>query len=261
MRGRIATAADFPAMRKIWKACFGDGDEYIDGFFSALYRDGNAVVVEDGDVVGAGYLIPLGDYVWPDGRRKPCAVTYALGVLPECQGGGGGGILSRETLALAERGGYVPLICPAEPSLFEYYGSRTEYRTAFCAQEREYDAAAGDAVEIDAEEYLEIREKLLAGRAHVDYYLDIMKYQHRLCKGSGGGLYKSADGSAICAVEGGDGFFAKELLGEDAESLAGAAAHVLGAEGIRARVTGGDGFAMAAGEDIPADGWFGFAFD
>jgi len=266
MNARLARSEDNEAIYRIWKECFGDGEEFVSGFFAALGHVVSTLVLEDEKgVFGMGHLLPMGELVTPEGERTPCAVTYALGVSSERRSAGGGELLSRELYALAREKGFLPVICPAEESLFGYYREKVGYKTAFFAEEAVFDAEKNGAevTEIDAEEYLELREKILENRAHIAVSEDIMKYQQSLCRASRGGLFKvTADGeTAVAAVENWEGPRAKEVLSPfGVEKAAAAAADYLGAGFIRARFPGNGPFAMSAKEGCPG-AWFGFAFD
>lgn len=267
INARLSRPEDKDDIYRIWKECFGDTTKYIDGFFNCLGNATNSLVIEnEKGVFGMAHLIPLGELVTPNGRF-PCAVTYALGVSADRRGGGGGALLSAKAIELAEQLGFVPVICPAEPSLFDYYGSKTCYKSAFYFDEASFEAAQTDSLvcEIGAEEYLALREELLSEKAHIALLPDIMKYQQKLCCDSGGGLYKIdvAGEIAVAAVERWDAPFAKELLSPSSpEKFATALARHLNAPAVTARFPGKRPFAMAAAEfsDINV-GWFGFAFD
>lgn len=259
---RPARPGDEAALRQIWKVCFGDDDAYIDGFFTALYRPENALVLtgETADAVGMAHLLPLGTLVDGTGTAQgPCAVTYALAVLPAYRGRGGGGALAAAAAALARVRGAVPLICPAEPSLFAYYADRTDYVTAFFAAEKRFPACPGRTETLGADEYLRRRETLLAGRAHIAFSAPVMAYEASLCRRSGGGLFAVPGG--VAAME--SGMLKELLVPAGAEgAAAGAVASALGLPSVRARYPSAETpFAMAARGAVSGAAWFGFAFD
>ena len=43
---RPSRPGDVPAQRRLWKLAFGDGESYIDNFYSTYYRPERVVVLE-----------------------------------------------------------------------------------------------------------------------------------------------------------------------------------------------------------------------
>ena len=122
---------EIPMLQKIWRSGFGDNLD-IKLFFDYYYSPELCVVACVNDSpAGAGYLIPLGDFVCDD-KRIPCAYIYSIAVLTEYRGFGLGNAVVRELLDRGHTAGY-PLIvlCPADDTLFEYYAARTELKEWF----------------------------------------------------------------------------------------------------------------------------------
>ena len=121
---RLMRDEDIPDLRRLWEKVFGDGDEYLDLFFRDLYQTGSGVVInENDDLAAMGFLINIGSY-----NDSDCLVTYAVACDPNYRGRGFGGEISRKLYDMSGEGG---VICPAEPSLFDFYRDRTEYKTEF----------------------------------------------------------------------------------------------------------------------------------
>lgn len=277
---RLSVPGDEPELKRVWKAVFGDSDEYIDGYFDSLYSPGSAVVCEiGGRMAGAAHIIELGDLVTPEGDRQPCSVVYALGTLPEFRSRGVGTRLTAAAAEISSRG-RVGVICPAEPSLFDFYRKKAGYCEYFNVSEFSSTdpgvSVWGSAARTDAAGYQELRRSLLAERAYIDLSHRAMAYQERLCLVSGGGLFALTCGGrpGAAAVEvHGDRAVIKELLFSGPLSVDPAllVCRALGVSrySYRAPVQpGGEGahFAMIRNvpdEDIPDAGlaWFGFAFD
>ena len=132
---RTPYANEIPLLQEIWKSGFGDNPD-IKLFFDHYYSPELCVVACVNDSpAGAGYLIPLGDFVCGD-KRIPCAYIYSIAVLTEYRGVGLGNAVVRGLLDRGYTAGY-PLIvlCPADDTLFEYYAARTELREWFYISE------------------------------------------------------------------------------------------------------------------------------
>lgn len=74
---RFGNREDLPALRELWKEAFGDGDSFLDQFFSVAFApERSRVAVVDGAVGAALYWFPLpaGSSAWPISmvwRRPP----------------------------------------------------------------------------------------------------------------------------------------------------------------------------------------------
>jgi len=274
---RPSRPGDEPQLRAIWKTVFGDGDAYIGGWFGRMYAPGDALVCEaDGRLVSSAYVAELGGLSAPGAACVPVCVVYALGTLPEYRGRGAGADVTRAALerCLARGAG---VICPAEPSLFGYYAARCGYRDYFGVSEFSAvvpsGAPEGRSARVSAGGYAALRERLLAGRAHIAFFERALAYQEFLC-GKRGGLFRLELAGAECAAavelsEDGTAALVKELLAPDAllRPAACLAARAAGASRAEVRTPVRPGvpsrpFAMLAGPAPEADGaWFGFAFD
>lgn len=272
---RTSRPGDESALKALWKSVFGDTDEVIDGFFDKLYAPGMAsVCVLDGRVVSAAYLFRLGDLVC-DGRWTPCKVVYAYGTDPAFRGRGFGGKVLANALERAAASG-VTAVCPARPSLFDYYGGYG-FKTYFYARERrradDGRDLSGSVTRVTVRGYAALREELLHRRTHIDMDVRAVEYQELLCRVTGGGLYYVvADGARCCAaVElAGDEAHIRELIApvgreDDAAALV---CRALRRQAYVLRAPAGEGgvgapFAMLAG-NLPASPdpapWLGFDF-
>jgi len=108
-------------LKSLWKTVFGDGDEYIDLFFSRLYDPQNALFFEqNGKVVSALHLILTDIFV--AGQPRPAYYLCGAATLPEYRGRGlMGKLIGRAKSISRERGvEYIALI-PAAAGLFPYY--------------------------------------------------------------------------------------------------------------------------------------------
>lgn len=273
---RYSRPGDEAGLSAIWKTVFGDGDDYISGFLSHMYEPGKAVcAVEDGVTVSMAFALELGTLRVPGQAGVPCGYVYSVATLPEWRGRGLAGRMTVAAAELCERHGGVAAVCPAEPSLFDYYRQNGEFEDFFYICERRFslpDSArsGGKTVRLSAEEYSKEREKLLSERSHIELSPRAAEYQEYLCLRSGGGFFGLPDGAVFAAERAGDTVFIKELLGGDSGSEINAAAS-LPASAYIVRTPDGSGttvrkFAMLrdAKRFLGAAGgrpWLGFAFD
>ena len=278
---RTAGSQDIPELKSLWKTAFGDGDQYIDMFFDDLYRPENTLVCcVEGRVASAAYVVELGEFVTAGGDRRPCRAVYAFATLPELRGMGLGSAVIERAADMSCRDGAVGVICPAQYSLFDYYRSRGGYRDHFYIYEASSSGqgmlAYGSARRVDAQEYSQIRRRLLKGRDYIDFSPEAMRFQEKICTMSGGGLFSVAASGVRCAAaaEMRDGeILIKELVVPTGTLHMPAliTARALGKESFTYRTPvrpGEEGipFAMARGisdgeEEDTGLGWYGFAFD
>ncbi|WP_454858868.1 GNAT family N-acetyltransferase [Promicromonospora soli] len=114
--------ADFPSIRKVLVAAFGD-DEVADGVDrireSWIYRPATSLVaISDGEVVG--HVMITGCTITSDAGERTVAMLTPLAVSPERQRRGIGGDLVRAALAGAEEAGVPFVMLEGSP---KYYGA------------------------------------------------------------------------------------------------------------------------------------------
>jgi len=286
---RISKPGDECQLKALWQTVFGDSDEYLENFFCCMYSPGMAIVAEaDGKIVSCAFLLDLGDLVDGHGTETgPCSVLYALATYPEYRGRGLGSAVVNGILKLSEKLDFsAAVICPAEPSLFDYYGKNFGYETYFTVSEKTVlrpDAISAKKTElrkINSREYGILREKYLSGRTHIKFNPRTLSYQQSLCTASGGDMYTFIkDGSPIacCASEiYEDTMYIKELLFETDHSEDLFVSEIFSVFSAVNKIvlrtpelsgTSGRNFAMISAESkkpCKADllpPWFGFAFD
>ena len=100
----------------LWETVFGDTRAVTDAFFlNAFYPDGCFYKSADGKAVSALYLLPV------TLCDKKGFYLYAAATLAEYRGAGLMGALIKEALHYAASVADFVYLCPAEPSLYEYY--------------------------------------------------------------------------------------------------------------------------------------------
>lgn len=252
MTPALSKPSDIPALRKLWTAAFGDGDDLLDPFFAHLYRPEDAFVVRAGGAARAmGFHLPM--TICEGGRGWRAAYLYAAATEEGFQGRGlCSALLAYAEGVLAGRGYKAILLVPGEPDLRDFYRKRGYVDfSAVNRFELETAPAGGRAEPVDPPEYLELRESLLAGRAYVSCPVPVLGFQQTLAKLYGGGLYRLADGEtegcACAALDGTGRAVVYELLWPgDPKQGASLIARAVGTDRALVRAPGGeDPFAMA----------------
>lgn len=217
---RCALESDIAALHNIWESAFGEGDS-VD-FFQFYFKPELCIVAErEGSPAGAGYLVPFGNLIC-GGLTVPCAMIYAVAVLPEFRRLGLGESVVRGLIEYGKASGYPAIVlCPSDDSLFRYYSERSVLKDWFFTTERQMtqirpSANTARLTRISAEEYRSLRENLLAGMPHIAMDRDAFLFQDILCRHEGGGLFLAATtGGDACAVverQPGGAVWVKELL-------------------------------------------------
>ncbi|MCC8143846.1 MAG: GNAT family N-acetyltransferase [Tannerellaceae bacterium] len=130
----------------LWKTSFNDSDEFIDLYFTQVYKPENTLVAEkDGRVVAALQMLPYTMTFW--GNEIPVAYIAGACTAPQEQNKG----LMRELLesAFAEmerRDIPLTVLVPAADWLFDYY-RRSGYTEAFDQSARMY-TYTGTAIQL-----------------------------------------------------------------------------------------------------------------
>lgn len=224
---RPSTPADIPAQRELWTLAFGDPAAYLDNFYDTYYRPERVLVLEEEGVVRSMTAWFDTTFVVPGRGAYRAAYLYAVATHPDCRGKG----LAGKLLAGADeyfRSLSIPAVTtvPAEPSLHNFFGVNG-FRECFRLSEgklspEELPTPSGEPVlrPLSPGEYGALREKLLAGRAHIAYPEDVLAYQAGCCRLSGGGLFggETPEGPVcLCAEGAGNGLvIVKEYLGAPA---------------------------------------------
>lgn len=286
---RIVSTADagvYEGIRALWCRVFGDGPEYVDMFYRRFAGEirGCAVIDEQGKVVSALTCYRYGSY-----GETPVYVSYAVCTEPESRGNGLASMLVSYVRDEVISGGGISLICPAEPSLIDYYEALgyVPCMTSASIEALPYGSAGvfpddgwdtEDLWDEDGEEEFEAFEPELSiktiGADEYNMYREafLAEVPHFAMSAEMAGLVadESADGSGFLMINGGDalctvfrdeegGVTAEELLinpmlsdisYEIDEEIASRLAKQLGVTRLACRMPGYGGcVAMAAAED------------
>ena len=185
-----ATQQDFTEIRKIWNACFGDEDAYINLYLENRFTKDNMLVLhKDGKIVSMASCLPISVQI--DGEMKPATYIYAVATLPEYRKQGNAG----KILEAAKRIYGTLILQPAEEHLIDYYG-KMGFEEAFQSWNREVSLAEletqADIIEedmlceVDAGEYMRIRDERFHGDGYVQWDLEAVTYalkENHFCGG------------------------------------------------------------------------------
>ena len=245
-------AGEIPALRRLWREAFGDGEECLDRFFSTAFSpDRCRCIREDGEPCAALY--------WFDSQHtgRPIAYLYAIATARAKRGRGLCRALMEDThRTLAARGYAGALLVPGETSLFDFY-AKMGYRA--CTTVGEITCTAAPAPiplrRLTGEEYAALRRQFLPPNGVLQEGENIAFLEKQAA------LYAGED-FWLAATQEGDTLRGLELLGNAA--AAPAILRALGCATGRFRIPAGESpFAMY----LPLDqqhtppAYFGLAFD
>ena len=203
---------DRQALVSLWVRVFGDPAELPEAFLDLLPEMGSGVLAEEnGELLGAAYLIDGFTLLTPGEEPRRCGYLYAVAVEERARGNGLGTALSRAAAEKGRtRGAEILCTLPAEASLYDWYASAlslyyVNHRLSCLSP------ATPPAKLLSAEEYGVLREDLLAGKSHVRLSPPALQFQRKLCVCYGGGFYAAGD-SIFCAYRDGDFLRLPELL-------------------------------------------------
>lgn len=221
-----ARPEELPQAEALWTQVFEDGPALQRAFYALTRLPGPLVLTEDGQVQ-AMLALPEVALSFPDGWRVKGGYVYALATRPEARGWGyAGQLLNYACEVLRNRRADCILTVPAQSSLFAFF-AKHGFAPAFYQRRVEARPVPAPAAPLAGEEYDALREKLLAGAAHVSQGPGQMEFQRRLCPAPGSGLYRLelAHGPGCAAVERWPGRpVVKELLCHPLDEAQGAAA-------------------------------------
>jgi len=199
----LSVPADVPRLRALWTTAFGDGDEFLNLFFSTLYRPEEMLVGrERGRVVTMLALLPM-TLVDERGGRQRTPYIYALASDPEERGKGWArGLLRFAGETAARRGAAGLCTVPAQASLHRFFASAGFGEGLYTRREtipRQALLARAPAA-TGPEDYNALRRKALAGTAYLDVPDELIAFQKAISRLSGAELYMFPSGGCA-AVE------------------------------------------------------------
>ncbi len=265
---REYNAEDIPALSRLWEKTFEDSPALIADFFRLLPDMGTGLAaVQNGEIVGAAYVIMGMELLCGEAKPVPGGYIYAVAVEERCRGLGIGSALTRSARDEGLRRG-AAFVCtlPASESLYGWYRELLGVESALFRSTFRADCAALEPVmPLSVTEYMLRRENILRGQTHLHLSYPALAFQYQLCKAYGGGFF--AVGSGICAAYlDGETALIRELLLMDESKMGSAAASVGAAIGAKdfllySPAPEGEPFIAALPGDIPADCVWNLSFD
>ena len=240
-----------PQLRRLWTAAFGDGDDFLDLFFSTAYApDRCRCVSEAGEIQSVLY--------WFDCALEgsKLAYIYAVATDPACRGRGLCRALMEDTLTLLRIQGYSgAVLLPQEEWLISMYAAMG-FLPCTTVTEKWFPAGAAIPIrKIDYCEYAALRRDYLpAGGV-------IQECENLTFLATMADFYAGENFIAAAAMDGTE-LWCPEFLGND--TMVPGLIRTLGFSAGRARMPGSDRpFAMFCPltKDCPTPGYFGLVFD
>ena len=191
-------AEQIPLLRRLWKAVFGDSDQFLDSFFSLAFSPERCrCVAEHGEVKAALY--------WFDCccQGEKFAYLYAVATAAACRGRGLFSALLADTKKVLTAEGFDGiLLLPERESLRKMY---EKFGFSCCTTVDTLALSAGEEPvlmeEVGAETFARLRRQMLpeGGVLQEDTWLPFLASQYRFWRGEGwlaaGQVY---DGKLIC---------------------------------------------------------------
>lgn len=267
----LAARSDLPQLTALWQQCFGDTLEEINRFWTALFEQLRVYVLrEAGEAAAMLCAMPV-TLVDESGEGHPCSYFYAVCTHPRFRRRGLCTRLLHEAQEQeAAHGAAFIALVPDGPDKLEFYRKRG-YAPCLC--HRRYPVSAAGRAKVTSlspEGYQALRALQLYG-AYVEYPLPLLRWQEKLGRHGGAGLYRIETEALVCcaaAERRGDTLLIKELLPDSAEAAAALAA-ALNVNGALVRTVADSGsesqpfgMLMAMGKQpLPVCAYLGLAFD
>lgn len=274
---RSAVSSDLLQAAALWNRVFGDPVPVVESFwelFSA--QPGFCAVAMDAEMLAAAaYCLDGLTLHLPGQPERACCYLYAVATAPEYRSHG----LAAKLCVLLrdwafQRGNDCLLTHPAEQSLFPWYagnvGAVPTMTCQLCTWELSEHPSAVPVSILSPEEYVILREQLLAGSAHVTPPDAFFQWESRLHKAYGGAFVRVGDGIADVYADRDTVEIQELLLPAGTESAVESAVAAIGsywnAAHGKAVLPGGDTpfISCAARESTAFDGvetaWFGPVF-
>lgn len=197
---------EYDQLRSTWCEVFGDDPDFVDELYYNMKATGYTVE-DEGELHSFLTLFEAGELY---GRKVK--VSYGICTRAESRGKGYAGELVKHVRDLVTSEGSISLICPAEPSLVDFY-SNLGYEPTFFAgnlesrdsddicTDSDFDPSAGTVSikMISSKEYNRFREAFLADIPHVSFNDRFMEFVKNDSVNAQGMLLING-GDAICTI-------------------------------------------------------------
>ena len=245
-------ASQMQELRNLWKAAFGDTDDFLDMFYTRAYAPSRCRCVQDDDRIAAVLY-------WFDCtcEGQKLAYIYAVATDPAYRNRGLCRRLMADTHAHLKEEGYAgAMLLPQDPGLRKMYGTMG-YEN--CTKVQEFTCEpSGEPVplsELTIEAFAERRQGMLP-------YYSVLQEDENLSYLSGYAKFYEGEGFLLTAFPDGDKLIGCELLGDVTK-----APGILRAFGVKSgsfRCPGADidfGMCISFVDNFQKPVYFGFPFD
>lgn len=259
---RIAEPEDLEGVISLWHDVFGDDEEFIRVFLSALACCGYTAAAFQGKEI-CSITTVIRDLSMED---QPCSYLYAVATRNEYRGRHLASRILDFCRKTEEELGRLVFTAPAEPELFSWYEKTIHAKHIVSCRlnyaETQQETPLLSIEKIDAPSYGILRERILAGHPHVTAGSKYLHLTDILCTYYGGGLYRI--GTSIAAVYPEEEMLhCQELLtGSDSEdAVVQTILHSFQAHRIKYRIPGSGTDYITAVSPFPHSEWFGLIMD
>ena len=203
MRFDFPSPSHIPQLRALWRQAFGDGEDFLDAFFSLCFSPHRCrCAFREGEILSVLYWFPF------TCRGQKMAYLYAVATREDCRHQGICRALMADTRAVLEAQGYcAALLCPENEGLARMYAG-FGYQPVCKIAERKVTSAACPVClrRVTPEEYRVLRGKLLPpGSAQPeDSFFRLLAHDAELFAG---------EDFLLAARKSGQALFVPELLG------------------------------------------------
>ncbi len=172
---RFAETKDILQIRSIWKICFGDVDDYLDSYFSFMFKENQTLLMElDDQIVAMLQMLPA--YILTSNGKEPIQYIFAAATLPAYRKRGLMAELIEEAIKTGEsRSEILSVLKPTNQNLFHFY-EQLGYQMNFYIDKIRFsredlleivkgtELPNGNLKQCDVEELYKLRELFLKGR-------------------------------------------------------------------------------------------------
>ncbi|MGI5976322.1 MAG: GNAT family N-acetyltransferase [Candidatus Limivicinus sp.] len=197
---------DIPQLSALWINVFGDSEEFVNEFFSALPDIGGGLAALEGDkIIGAAYVLTGQELASQSGGAPVLGYIYGVAVDESFRGKGVGSELVKRAAELGRKR-EAKIICtlPASDELYGWYEKLIGLKPVLWRERQTIKSEKlEESMPLSSTEYMLWREGMLKGKNHVRLSNFSLEFEKKLLSCYGGGYYATESGVAAAYVEDG----------------------------------------------------------